>query len=66
MISLLDPVWKKVLSSLSVNMAAFWFGAAFLLLAQYAQPFWLLTLTINILDGIVCLLIAVKLERDLL
>ena len=61
-----DITWKKVLSNLSINLAAFWFGVAFVSLAQYTKPFWLLTLTVNIVNGIVCLLTAVRLERDLL
>ena len=60
--------WSKVLSGLSINLAAVWFGAAFISpnFGSISDKNALLLLTGDILLGIFCLVVSYKLEKILL
>ncbi len=60
-----DQSWLRVLAGLFVNLAAFWYGAAYAVLSLIHQPNWLLNLTGNLFLGTVCLIISVKIDRKL-
>ena len=61
----IDPIWLAVLSELFVNLAAFWFGVAFLgsNLSGLHWPFNIVVLTVDLVFGIVCLVIAFRFRK---
>lgn len=59
--------WLRVLSGLLTNLAAAWFGVAFItpILANVSPPLFIFTLTKEIIFGTMFLLAAVKIEGEL-
>lgn len=63
----LDKPWLRALSGLSINIAAAWFVLAFITpnYVDITKPEGLLTLTRDVLSGILFLLTSVMIEREL-
>ncbi len=60
----LSPEWRRVLSSLFVNLSAAWIGLVFIVPQFRTDSNWFFVLLMDLVYGIVCLLISVEFEKS--
>ncbi len=63
--TILTTPWLTSLSSLFINLSAAWFATIFVLPSLSTKPIPIPLLILNVTYGIVCLLLAVELEKHI-